>query len=227
MLRLSWFKWPDLLIDYGRELYVPWQITQGKVLYADLNHLYGPLSHYLNALLFHVFGVGLSTLAYFNMCLVVILVFLIYDLFKATFGDFIATVVGVCFLVVFAFSQYVGISNYNFICPYSHEITYGIFLFFLLLFVFRKYLAKQESIFTAIMGFLVGLIFLTKVEIFIASFITILTGIIFTCWQLRPPEFRKHLFFMMVFFLFPIVAFFIYFSLHMPLVDAFGSIIAS
>jgi hypothetical protein len=32
---------------------------------------------------------------------------------------------------------------------------------------------------------------------------------------------------MMVFFLFPIVAFFIYFSLHMPLVDAFGSIIAS
>ena len=28
MLRLSWFKWPDVLIDYGRELYVPWQITQ-------------------------------------------------------------------------------------------------------------------------------------------------------------------------------------------------------
>lgn len=227
MLHLSWFKWPDLLIDYGRELYVPWQITQGKVLYVDLNHLYGPLSHYLNALLFQVFGVGLSTLAYFNMCLVVLLVFLIYDLFKATCGNFIATAVGVCFLVVFAFSQYVGISNYNFICPYSHEITYGIFLFFLLLFVFRKYLAKQEWIFAALMGFLVGLIFLTKVEIFIASLITILTGIIFTWWQLRPPEFRKHLFFMMVFFLFPIVAFFIYFSLHMPLVDAFGSIIAS
>jgi 4-amino-4-deoxy-L-arabinose transferase-like glycosyltransferase len=165
MLRLSWFKWPDLLIDYGRELYVPWQITQGKVLYAALNHLYGPLSHYLNAMLFQVFGVGLSTLAYFNICLVVLLVFLIYDLFKATCDDFIATVVGVCFLVVFAFSQYVGISNYNFICPYSHEITHGIFLFFLLLFVFKKYLANQELIFAALMGFLVGLIFLTKVEI--------------------------------------------------------------
>ncbi|MCE5211470.1 MAG: hypothetical protein LLG40_07950, partial [Deltaproteobacteria bacterium] len=49
MLKLSWFKWPDLLIDYGRELYVPWQITQGGVLYRDINHLYGPLAHYFNA----------------------------------------------------------------------------------------------------------------------------------------------------------------------------------
>jgi predicted membrane-bound mannosyltransferase len=70
MLNLSWFKWPDLLIDYGRELYVPWQITQGKVLYRDINHLYGPLSHYLNAFLFQIFGTGLSTLAYVNIFLV-------------------------------------------------------------------------------------------------------------------------------------------------------------
>ena len=227
MLRLSWLKWPDLLIDYGRELYVPWQITQGKVLYADLNHLYGPLSHYLNAFLFQIFGVGLSTLAYFNIGLVILLSFFIYDLFKSTFGDFIATIAGLCFLVIFAFSQYVGIANYNFVCPYSHEITYGIFLFFLTLFIFRKYLAEPKLIFAALIGFLIGLIYLTKVEIFIASFITFLTGFIFIFWQIKPLHFRKHLFNLIFFFFIPIAVFFIYFSFHMPLINALDSIIAS
>lgn len=227
MLRLSWFKWSDVLIDYGRELYVPWQITQGKVLYADLNHLYGPLAHYLNAFLFQIFGTGHSTLVYFNICLVILLVFLIYDLFKSTFGDFIATIAGLCFLVIFAFSQYVGIANYNFICPYSHEITYGVFLFFLALFIFRKYLLNPDWPFAALIGFLIGLIYLTKVEIFIASFITFLTGFIFIFWQLKPPHLHRHLFNLIFFFFLPIVAFFIYFSFHMPIIDAFHSIIAS
>ena len=227
MLRLSWLKWPDLLVDYGRELYVPWQITQGKVLYADLNHLYGPLAHYLNAFLFQIFGTGLATLAYFNICLVVLLVFLIYDLFKSTFGDFIATIAGLCFLVIFAFSQYVGIANYNFICPYSHEITYGVFLFFLALFIFRKYLLHPDWRFAALIGLLIGLIYLTKVEIFIASFITFLTGFIFIFWKIKPPHFRKHLFNLIFFFFIPIATFFIYFSFYMPLINALDSIIAS
>lgn len=227
MLRLSWFKWPDVFIDYGRELYVPWQITQGKVLYADLNHLYGPLAHYINAFLFQVFGVGLSTLVYFNICLVILLTFLIYDLFRSTFGDFIATTAGLCFLVIFAFSQYVGIANYNFICPYSHDITYGIFLFFLTLFVLRKYLLNQKLTFIAIIGFLSGLIFLTKVEVFIAGFTTILICFIFIFWQMRPLHMSRHLSALIFFFLLPIIAFFIYFSFHMPAIDAFRSITAS
>jgi len=26
----SWRKWPDILVDFGRELYVPWQIASGR-----------------------------------------------------------------------------------------------------------------------------------------------------------------------------------------------------
>ena len=227
MLRLSWFKWPDVLIDYGRELYVPWQITQGKVLYADINHLYGPLSHYFNALLFQIFGTGLSTLAYFNIVIVILLTSIIYTLIKSSFGDLIATTAGICFLVIFAVSQYTGYSNYNFICPYSHEITYGIFLFFLALFIFKKYLVEPSLIYTALIGFILGLIFLTKVEIFIAAFISFLSGFIFIFWQLKPLYPRKYLLNLIFFFFLPIIVFFIYFSLHMPLIDAFNSIIAS
>lgn len=227
MLKLSWFKWPDLLIDYGRELYVPWQITQGGVLYRDINHLYGPLAHYFNAFLFQIFGTGLSTLVYFNILLVIFLTAIIYLILKSSFGDLIATVAGVCFLVVFAFSQYTGISNYNFVCPYSHEITYGIFLFFLMLFIFKKYLAEPKLIYAALIGFILGLIFLTKVEIFIAAFLSILCGLIFFFRQIKPTHPRKHIVNLILFFFLPIITFFIYFSLHMPVVDAFNAIIAS
>ncbi len=227
MLRISWFKWPDVLIDYGRELYVPWQITQGKVLYADLNHLYGPLAHYLNALLFQIFGTGFSTLVYFNICLVTILTFLIYSLLRAIFGSLIATAAGLCFLVIFAFSQYVGIANYNFVCPYSHEITYGIFFFFLALFLFTKYLHNSRWYFCALLGFLLGLIYLTKVEIFVAAFLTFICGFIFVYWRIKPPFFRRHMFHLILFSLLPPAAFLVYFSFNMPPANALESIVAS
>lgn len=227
MLKLSWFKWPDLLIDYGRELYVPWQITEGKVLYRDINHLYGPFAHYFNAFLFQIFGTGLSTLAYFNIGLVILLCIIIYHLFKSAFGDVIATTAGLCFLVLFAFSHYVGMSSFNFVCPYSHEITYGIFLFFLALFIFSKYLTEQKTIYAALIGFILGLIFLTKVEVALAAFASISFGLIFIFRQLKPAHFGKQLLYSASFLLLPIAVFFIYFSTQMPPADAFNAIIAS
>src|SRR5512138_1747106 len=62
----SWRKWPDPIVDFGRELYVPWQLTQGKVLYRDIASLFGPLSPYVNALWMRVFGVSLITIAMCN-----------------------------------------------------------------------------------------------------------------------------------------------------------------
>ena len=48
----SWGRWTDPQIDYGNELYIAWQLAEGKVLYGDLAHRNGPLSHAWNALLF-------------------------------------------------------------------------------------------------------------------------------------------------------------------------------
>src|SRR6266700_6309518 len=52
MLVWSWGTWPDVLIDFGRELYVPWQLSAGKVLYTDVAYFNGPLSPYFNSLCF-------------------------------------------------------------------------------------------------------------------------------------------------------------------------------
>jgi hypothetical protein len=46
MAWLSWLKWCDPIIDFGRELYIPWALCQGKVLYKDINmFFYGPFSY--------------------------------------------------------------------------------------------------------------------------------------------------------------------------------------
>src|SRR5215831_10677178 len=51
-LAVSWRKWPDPLIDFGRELYLPWRLANGALLYRDADDYFGPLSQYLNAGLF-------------------------------------------------------------------------------------------------------------------------------------------------------------------------------
>ena len=63
----SWGRWPDILVDFGRELYVPWRLSSGAQLYRDLAYFNGPLSPYLNALWFDLFGVGLRTLVWANL----------------------------------------------------------------------------------------------------------------------------------------------------------------
>src|SRR5579872_2203659 len=61
---LSWRTWPDILVDFGQELYVPWRLAERDVLYKDVAWVTGPLSQYANALLFRLFGVSLTTLIF-------------------------------------------------------------------------------------------------------------------------------------------------------------------
>ena len=55
----------NILIDIGREIYYPEQITKGEVLYKDLFNIYGPFSYLFNTFLYKIFGIKLSTL-YFS-----------------------------------------------------------------------------------------------------------------------------------------------------------------
>src|SRR5713101_3014133 len=82
MLAVTWSRWADPLVDFGRELYVPWQLVRGRVLYADVAYLNGPLSPYLNALWFRLFGVGIRTLVLCNVAIVAAIVVLLYRLLE-------------------------------------------------------------------------------------------------------------------------------------------------
>ena len=46
MIAETWGTWNDVLIDFGRELYVPWRLTEGDVPFRDVVHFNGPISPY-------------------------------------------------------------------------------------------------------------------------------------------------------------------------------------
>jgi hypothetical protein len=61
-----WFvshgKWGDAIVDSGREWIVPDSLARGDLLYRDVVYWFGPLTPYMHALLFRLFGSGFPTL---------------------------------------------------------------------------------------------------------------------------------------------------------------------
>jgi len=170
MLILSWNKWADPLTDYSRELYIPWQLSQGKILYRDLFLQFGPFSKYLNGGLFFVFGAYAHVLIYFQILLVFLFCSLIFTFFKKTSDLLTATATAACFLFLFAFSQYYLQGNFNFVCPYSAELVHGLIwaILGIMLSCFATKLPYvKRSFLVGIMG---GLVFLCKAEVFLAFF---------------------------------------------------------
>lgn len=166
----SWGKWLDPLIDFGRELYVPWQITRGRVLYRDIASLFGPLSPYVNALWFQLFGVSLATLVFCNLVIFAAMVAGIYRLVRRSTDRSTASAVSLSIMLLFGFSQYVEVANYNFVCPYSHEATHGMALSVAMMVCLQDAIAAGRRLLFAMAGACFGLVLLTKPEIALAAF---------------------------------------------------------
>jgi len=165
----SWRKWPDVQIDFASQLYIPWQLASGKALYLDLDYKDGPFSQYLNALLFRLFGVSLRTLIWANLAGLAALCALVYRLFADTCGRFTATCVVLVELGVFSFSQYTGIGNYNYVCPYTHEQTHGIVLAAGMIAALAAVARSGGFRPAALVGLALGALFLTKAELFVPA----------------------------------------------------------
>jgi hypothetical protein len=171
MAWLSWQKWTDPIIDFGRELYIPWLLCQGKDLYKDINiFFYGPFSYYLNALLFKIFGIHINTIIGFNLILISVIAVLIYKIIKTVSNSACAFFSVLSFIVLFAFPRYFPVLNDNFVTPYSHAATHGMALSFLAFFFLSLYLRKNRIVYAYLCWFVGGLVLLTKVEIFAGLF---------------------------------------------------------
>lgn len=158
----------DPFIDYGRELYVAWRVSEGDVLYRDIMYFNGPLAPLLNGLLFHVFGVSIRVLQTWNAVLILAISMMIRRCFSRllhrTGGMMAATI----FLTVFAFGQLSINSTYQYVAPYSHDLTYGIALCFAALTIALSAISRPNAISMIATGWIVGLTLLTKPEIFAA-----------------------------------------------------------
>ena len=168
MLAWSWGTWPHAYVDFGRELYVPWQLAEGAVLYRDIAWFNGPLSAYWNTLLFELFGPGLRILVLVNLVAVMALVAILHGLLRRTAGRLSAFVGVGLFLALFAFNRIDAIGNDNYLTPYSHELTHGLILSLAALLAFAHHREKPVRA-ALVCGVLLGLVALTKAEVFIAA----------------------------------------------------------
>jgi hypothetical protein len=173
----SWRKWPDLLVDFGQQLYVPWQLAGGKLLYKDIAFLHGPFSQHFNALLFRIFGVSLTVLIFLNLAILAGITAIVYRIVRL-FGDRpTAATACLTLLCVFGFSQYVGVGNYNYVTPYNQEATHGVALTAGLVLSLSYYLTRGGRAACALAGLWLGLALLTKVDVAPAAMIVAVLGL--------------------------------------------------
>lgn len=190
MAAWSWRTWPDLLIDFGREAYVAWRLAEGGLLHRDVVYVSGPLSPYWNALLFRSFGVGLDTLFAANAVVATAIAAVWYRLLIRVADRTAAWAAGAVFVALFAFSQYVGIGNYNYIAPYSHELPHGLLLASLGLLCWERILHTGSRPAWLGAGLLLGLVALTKLELLAAALAA--NGLGFAAWLHRDGTSRTH-----------------------------------
>lgn len=168
LLSLTWRRWCDLLIDFGRELYVAWQVSEGAALFHDVAYFNGPLSPLINGSIFAVWGGSMTTLICANVALLALFTGGLYYTLARLFRPWVATAVSILFLVVFGFGHYRTVGNYNFIQPYSHECTHGVYAAFAMMWLLT--LPRQLKPWPILLaGVAWGLTFLGKPEIFLAA----------------------------------------------------------
>lgn len=186
---LTWRKWGDLLADMGVNLYMPWRICEGSVLYRDLFFFAGgPFSQYFDALLFKIFGASFLTLAIFNLIAVALMVLVLYRRFSAAADTWTATMICLAIIIVFAFGYYF-FEEFNYAVPYSTEALHGLILSVLTICFLSDWISRGNFRWAILAGFCSGLVFLTKPEIFLALAVADITALGLGCSLFRNPWF--------------------------------------
>lgn len=119
-LAVSWERWGNPLVDCGREMNQPLRLARGEMLYSDVRHIYGPLSPYLNALLYKIFGPSLAVLYADGILSAILILAAVYWLSRRLMGPAASAAATLSVMWLCAFKQ-AG----NYILPYSYSALHG------------------------------------------------------------------------------------------------------
>lgn len=165
MLDLTWLRWTDMVIDSGREIYVPKALADGRLLYRDILYIYGPFSPYFNALLYKVLGVHVLTLAAGGVLNVAAAMFLVYSLAKSFLSRGYSFLVLMVFLFIYPFGIYSGVNIFNYMIPYSYPAVHSLIFSLASLYFFRRFLADDASSGKMLSAVFLFMTAITKTEI--------------------------------------------------------------
>jgi hypothetical protein len=117
----SWQRWANPIVDCGREMYVPWRIAEGDVLYRDLFFVYGPFVPYWHAALFRLFGPHLDVLYACGLAVGWAHVLVVFALGRRITSAGLAALAAALVAVEFVFHPSVD----NLVFPYSFNASYA------------------------------------------------------------------------------------------------------
>ena len=139
-LAVSWERWGNPLVDCGREMNQPLRLARGEMLYSDVRHIYGPLSPYINALLYRIFGPSLTVLYADGIVAAMVILALVYWLSRRLMGRVAATAATLSVMWLCAFKQ-AG----NYVLPYSYSALHGCALGLLSLALLVLFLERRDK----------------------------------------------------------------------------------
>ncbi len=172
-LAISWQRWGNLLVDCGREMNQPLRLVSGEMLYSEVRHIYGPLSPYINATLYRLFGPSLNVLYAEGIVTAIIILALVYYIARQLMGRAPSATATLSVLWLCAFKQ-AG----NYVLPYSFSALHGCALGLVTLALLIR-LIKTENrhgeaspYLLAVAGLAAGFTLLAKTEMGLAALVT-------------------------------------------------------
>ncbi len=156
-----------LLIDTGREFYIPQQMLQGKVLYKDIFNIYGPLSYQFNAILLSLFGQKINTLYFAGIINSLVIIITLYLLAR----EFLKKHVCFLFSILIMFSLVFTTFLYNSNLTYSFAIIYALSSFLISLLFLIRYIENGNTLMAYLSCLFAGISITNKYEFSLYPFV--------------------------------------------------------
>lgn len=158
-----------LLIDTGREFYIPQQILNGELLYKNIFNIYGALSYQFNALLFAIFGQKITTLYWAGILNSLLIIVSLYMLAR----EFLNKNLSALYFILIMFALVFQTFLYNSNLTYSFAIVYALSSFIFSLLFLIKYIKNDKPLFAYIACLFAGISIANKYEFSLYPFILI------------------------------------------------------
>lgn len=164
----TWAAWGNLTVDSGHEAYVPWVLSQGKMLYRDVWFMYPPASPYVNSYLFRLFSPRLEVL-YWAGSLAALGSALFLYLAGLRIGSRLAGWMGAAVLLADAFQP----SLFCFPLPYSFGTVYACLAACCFLWLVLSAAVSDGWLWILLAAAVAAFASLSKIEFGAASFLTL------------------------------------------------------
>lgn len=181
-LFVFFLKQGSIIIDTGREFYIPMQMLKGQVLYKDIFNIYGPLSYQFNELLFSIFGQKILTLYWAGIINSFIILMTVYFLSREFLDKFFSLLITLFVM----FSCVFGADLFNYNLPYSYAMVYALSSFLLSLLFLIKYIKEDKNIFLYLSSLFAGISIANKYD-----FVFYLILIIYTAYFIKHLKIQK------------------------------------